>query len=157
MLVESFRYRDPSISPLILHDLSVYGVPSICKIYEMKPNWQSQNDNLNELTVSNTDKWKMKDDAQVSKKMMKVTNYQHMSISSIPSNFSSPFGFFSHVIEFCEMSPLGEHLSIRRLQTVQRSLCVSPLQLTLFLSEILLSCERNLQKIRSNKPIDAHV
>lgn len=63
---------------------------------------------------------------------------------SLPCNFSSPFCFFSHLIEFCISCALGKHLCLRWLQPMKCPLCMCPFKLTLFLPKIFLSCKGNL-------------
>lgn len=79
---------------------------------------------------------------------VQTSNYKDRSL---PRNFSSSFGFFSHVIEFCEMRPFSKHLGVRWLQSMQSSLCMCPLKLTLFLPKVLLSCESNLHNKEINQ------
>lgn len=72
--------------------------------------------------------------------LIPITNFD----CSIPSYFSSSFGFFSHLIELCEMCSFSKHLGVRWLQPMQCSLCMRPLKLPLFLPKVLLCCESNL-------------
>jgi len=67
-----------------------------------------------------------------------------VSLEVSPCNLRTSFGLFSHLIEISEAGPVIEHLGIRWLQTMKRSLCMCPLELPCFLPKILLPCECNL-------------
>lgn len=64
----------------------------------------------------------------------------------IPCNLGSPFGFLSHLVELGYIRPVTKHFGVGNFKPVKGPLRMGPLELTLFLTEILLSRERNLKK-----------